>query len=75
MRVCKLVRQQADRPEIYCEGTAIKNVFRSKYLGSIFAADAKYYYDVKARIAQAYTRCGQLKHVLDAEKLPTTLKV
>ena len=75
VRTCKLVQQQDSRPAIMCEGVQIKNVFRSKYLGSIFAADADQIRDIKSRIAQAFTRCGKMKHILDAERLSKDLKI
>ena len=75
VKTCKLVQQQASRPTIFCEGTPLKNVFREKYLGSVFAADADQMHDIKARIAQAVARCGNLRHVLDARDLSVDLKL
>ena len=37
----KLELQQELRPEVQCEGEVLKNVFRFKYLGTIFTADAR----------------------------------
>ena len=37
VKICSLVEQQTSRPTILCEGHPIKNVFREKYLGSVFA--------------------------------------
>ena len=39
--MCKLVKQQGIRPIIKCCGKPLDNVFRSKYLGTIFTADAQ----------------------------------
>ena len=39
--VCKLVQQQEQRPEILCEGVKLENVFKFKYLGTVFTADVK----------------------------------
>ena len=75
VKTCKLVEQQASRPRITCEGVPLKNVFKEKYLGSVFSADADQTHDIKARIAQAYTRCGNLRHVLDAKQLSVGLKL
>ena len=75
VRMCKVVEQQSSRPAIMCEGVQISNVFRSKYLGSVFSADADQNLDIKARIAQAFARCGKLKHVLDARNMSTSLKL
>ena len=70
VKVCKLVEQQDNRPEIYCDGKKLENVFRFKYLGTIFTADARQKYDLKTRVAKAFTRCGELRNVLDAPKQP-----
>ena len=39
--VCKLAKQQEHRPNIQCVGIQIDNVYRFKYLGTVFSADAK----------------------------------
>ena len=72
---CKLVKQQEDRPVIHCDGAPIENVFQFKYLGTVFSADAQQGYDIKSRIAQAFARCGKLRHVFDAPGLSTELKI
>ena len=51
------------------------NVFKFKYLGTLFAADANQNYDIEARIAMAMARCGQLKHVFNSETLTLKLKM
>ena len=56
VKVCKLVKQQDDRPEVQCDGEVLKNVFRFKYLGTIFTADVNQKYDIKVGIAKAYVR-------------------
>ena len=48
---------------------------QSSYLGTIFAANAKQCYDIKARIAQAFARCGKLRHVFDAQNLSIRTKL
>ena len=50
-----------------CEGAKLKNVFRFKYLGSIFAADGDQRYDVRRRIGLAMARMGKLTHVFNSE--------
>ena len=75
VRVCKLVEQQKERPIIHCDGAPIQNVFRFKYLGTVFSADAQQSHDIKVRIAQAFDRCGKLRHVFDAPNLSIDLKI
>ena len=70
-----MVKQQDDRPEVQCDGEVLKNVFRFKYLGTVFTADANQKYDIKEWIAKAYARCGKLRNVFDSKELPTTLKL
>ena len=55
VRTCKLVEQQKSRPKIFCEGVTLSNVFRFKYLGSVFTADADQIHDIKARISSIHT--------------------
>ena len=47
----------------------------SSYLGSIQAADALQQYDVDARIAMAFSRCGDLRHIFDSPELSLNLKL
>ena len=75
VQVCKLVQQQESRPVIQCEGDDLENVFRFKYLGSVFTADAKQIYDIKTRIVKAFARCGKLRNVFDAQTIPVKLKL
>ena len=72
---CKIIEQQKERPKIKCGGRELDNVFRSKYLGSVFTADADQDHDINARIAQAYTRCGKLRQVLDSLDLSVNIKL
>ena len=71
----KLRRQQKDRPSVLCENEPLENVFSFKYLGSMFNALADQTMDVKARIARAMQRCGQLRHILDSDKIEINLKL
>ena len=57
------------------ENYRTQNVFREKYLGSVFTADADQLHDIKARIAQALTRCGKLRHVFESPDLSITIKL
>ena len=75
VKVCKMVEKQQERPSIRCGDQMLKNVFRSKYLGTLFTADAKQIHDIKSRIAMAYARCGKLRHVLDSPDLSVSLKL
>ena len=75
VQVEKLKKQQQLRPGIWCEDEELENVFKFKYLGTIFAADGLQRYDVEARIAKAMTRCGQLRHIFDSPHLGPRLKL
>ena len=67
--------QQKVRPSIMCEGEPLENVFNFKYLGTMFNALADQTMDVKARIARAMQRCGQLRHILDSNIIGINLKL
>ena len=58
-----------------CENDPLENVFCFKYLGTMFNALADQVMDVKARIARAMKRCGQLCHILDSDKIRINLKL
>ena len=60
---------------IRCEGKVLENLFRFKYLGTIFAADGLQHYDIKQRIAKAMSRCGQLRHIFAAKALSLAIKL
>ena len=70
-----LTEAQADKPTIKCEGYALKNVFKFKYLGSIFAADGEQEYDIRRRVALAAARCGQLRHCFDSKGISINTKL
>ena len=63
----KLDQAQKSKAKVKCEHTELKNVFRFKYLGSIFAADGSTVHDVKRRIALAMSRMGELRHIFNSE--------
>lgn len=71
----KLRAQQKDRPTVLCEDHPLENVFNFKYLGTMFNALADQVTDVKARIARAMKRCGQLRNILDSDKIGISLKL
>ena len=62
----KLVQDQELNAQVSCENNMLKNVFRFKYLGSIFAADGDHRYDVRRRVGMVMTRIGKLSHVFNA---------
>ena len=75
VQIDKLVEQQALRPVVKCEGKSLENVFRFKYLGTVFAADGLQSHDIKQRIAKAMSRCGQLRHIFASPALSLHLKL
>ena len=72
----KLIDMQSQRPVVMCENKTLKNVFRFKYLGAIFAADGSQHYDVRRRVGLAISRMGQLRQVYNASiKFTIKMKV
>ena len=71
----KLRNQQKVRPKVLCENEPLENVYNFKYLGTMFNAIADQVMDVKTRIARAMTRCGQLRNILDSNKIGIQLKL
>ena len=69
------MNQQSDRPTIPCFGVPLDNVFREKYLGTIFTADTNQKHDVKETVTRALSRCGQLRHILDSSDLSLDIKL
>ena len=63
----KLTQAQEQKEKVHCANSELKNVFRFKYLGSIFAADGSTEYDIKRRIALAMNRMGELRHVFSSD--------
>ena len=66
MRIIKLEKAQSDKPAVKCEGSALANCYKFKYLGSIFAADGDETHDVRRRIGMATSRMGELRHVFNS---------
>lgn len=58
----------------YYDGVPLDNVFREKYLGTIFTVDAEQKHDVKENIVRALVRCGKLRHILDSPELSLVIK-
>ena len=58
-----------------CEDEPLENVFNFKYLGTMFNALTDQTIDVKDRIVRAIQRCGQLRHILDSDKIDINLKL
>ena len=75
MRTKKIKSQQEYRLVVSCEDTPLENVFRFKYLGSVFAADGMQLYDVKEQIAKSYATCGRLRHIFDSPALNIDIKL
>ena len=75
MQAAKREVQQKSRPLVFCEGKKIKNVDLFQYLGSLFASDGDQQTDIKARIAMAMTRSGQLSHIFDSPEIGKRLKL
>ena len=71
----KIKQQQSSRPHVSCNGIILENVYCFKYLGTLFTADADQMKDIKARIAQAMTRCGSLRHIFSSPNLSLHLKI
>ena len=75
VRCTKVKQQQNQRPDIYCNGTKLDNVYMAKCLGTLFPADGDQMKDISARVAQATTRCGQLHHIFSSDSLPLRMKL
>ena len=58
-----------------CENVPLDNVAFFKYLGSLFPADGNQSCDIDARIAQAFSRCGDLHNIFNSKSLSTNLKL
>lgn len=75
VQVKKLEIQQEERPKVTCEGQPLDNIFRFKYLGTIFAANASQQFDIDSRIAMAMARCGRLRSIFDSDFITLNLKL
>ena len=75
VQVQKMIAQQEERPTVKCEGQQLDNVFRFRYLGTIFAANGSQQFDVDSRIAMAMARCGRLRPIFDSELISLDLKL
>ena len=75
VREDKWEAQQKQRPTVLCNSTPLENVYKFKYLGSLFIADAQERFYIDARIAMATKRCAQLKHIFDSPNIGPRLKI
>ena len=75
VKVSKIKEQQKMRPVIQCELKPLDNVYRFKYLGSIFAADGDIDHDIETRIAMAQQRWSSLRHVFLSPHLSMKIKI
>ena len=75
VKCAKVKQQQSQRPSIFCRGDKLDNVYVAKYLGTLFTADGDQMKDIAARVAQATTRCGQLRHIFSSDNLPLHMKL
>ena len=66
---------QKNKPVVTCENLKLKNIFKFKYLGSIFCADGEHIHDVDRRVALAMSRGGELRHVFGHKDQPFSLKL
>ena len=71
----KLSEAQKRLPKIKCEGKALDNVLKFKYLGSIFAANGSQEFDIDRRAALATKRCGQLRNVFGSPDITLQTKL
>jgi hypothetical protein len=74
-KITKMTAEQSNKPIVNCDGNALHNIFKFKYLGSIFAADGEQSHDIQRRIALAASRCGQLRHCFDSPNISTATKI
>ena len=73
--VDKYKAQQKTRPVIRCGQTPLDNVYRFKYLGSVFTADGDVNQDIDTRIAMAQKRWSSLRHIFGSPHLTNELKI
>ena len=71
----KLAKQQSNRPHVFCEGKQLDNVFKFRYLGTLFPADGDQCYDIERRLNLAKAKCGKLRHLFDSPKLGLQLQL
>ena len=71
----KWKEKQDVRSKIYCNDSALDNVYLFTYLGVRFAADGQQSFDIESRIAMTYNRCGELSQMFDSPLLSSRLKL
>ena len=75
VREAKAAAAQKLKVAVTCENLKFKNIFKFKYLGSIFCVDGEHKHDVDSRVALAMSRCGELRHIFNNKNLPLSLKL
>ena len=75
VRRIKIEDAQKLKAAITCEGADLENVYKFKYLGSLFTADGEHKYDVETRCTMAQSRCGDLRTVFNSEHISLALKL
>ena len=70
-----MTKAQEQRSEVKCEGKNLENVFKFKYMWSIFAVDGRQKYDIERRVTLTMKRCGQLRQFLDSEVISMRVKL
>ena len=75
VQIKKLEKQQEDRPRVVCEGQQLGNAFETRYLRTIFTANASQDFDVDSRIAMYMSRYGRLRTIFDSKVIALGLKL
>ena len=75
VQIKKLEKQQEERQKVTCEGQQLDNVFKFRYLGTLFAANASQQFDVDSRIVMTMSRCGRLRPIFDSKVITLGLKL
>ena len=66
---------QNAKEKVLCAGIPLENVWRFKYLGSIFRADGSHLADVRSKIAVARTTAGKMRSIWSSRHVPLSLKI
>ena len=68
VQISKLMDQQKQCRTIHCKGKRLDNVFKLKYIGTLFASNGDRDHDVDRRLSLAETMCGKLGHIFDSQR-------
>ena len=71
----KIEEHQQKLPTVKWGDKQVSNCGRFEYLGSDFLPSGEHLPDVRKRIAQAKTRAGRLRHILQAKDVPLDLRI